>query len=203
MSGSAQEHAPLDRRHIGRRALLLMLGLGLALPKFARADDDITVPVALQVQLLAKVISYDRNFAARSRDGVRVLIVASPRSAESRRSAEMLRAALSDLPSLGGRPHEDQVIAYEGAAALARSTEHAAVVYLTPGLGDEIEAIAASLDGHDILSVSAVGAHVPRGVVLGFDLSAGSPKLLAHLVQARKQHVAFDPLVLKLMRVYP
>ena len=38
--------------------------------------------------------------------------------------------------------------------------------------------------------------------VLGFDLVSGKSKLLCHLGQAKKQHVAFKAEVLKLMKVY-
>jgi len=43
---------------------------------------------------------------------------------------------------------------------------------------------------------------VPRGIVLGFDLVGGKPKMLVNLGQARKQHVAFMAEVLKLAKVF-
>jgi hypothetical protein len=70
-------------------------------------------------------------------------------------------------------------VRYVGAAALANAVraEHASMVFVTPGFADDLGAI--------------------RG-----DQSSGRPKLLVHLTQAKKQHVAFSADVLKLMRVY-
>jgi hypothetical protein len=44
--------------------------------------------------------------------------------------------------------------------------------------------------------------YVPAGIVLGFDLVSGRPKLVVNLSQARRQHVDFRAEVLKLMKVY-
>jgi hypothetical protein len=56
--------------------------------------------------------------------------------------------------------------------------------------------------GVDVLTVSAVPDYVPKGIVLGFDLVGGHPKMLVNLGQATRQHVAFTTDVLRLMRVY-
>jgi hypothetical protein len=66
----------------------------------------------------------------------------------------------------------------------------------------EVEGIRTALDGVNVLTVSAVADYVPRGIVLGFDLVGGHPKMLIHLTQARRQHVAFMSDVLKLMQVF-
>src|SRR5438874_366246 len=52
-----------------------------------------------------------------------------------------------------------------------------------------------------LLTASAVASQVTLGIVLGFDLVSGKPKLLVHLGQARRQHVDLSAEVLKLMRV--
>jgi len=45
--------------------------------------------------------------------------------------------------------------------------------------------------------------YVPAGIVLGFDLVSGRPKLLVNIEQAKKQQVSLPASVLKLMKVYP
>ena len=62
-------------------------------------------------------------------------------------------------------------------------------------------AIAAALAGLDVLSVAAVASDVPRGIVLGFEVASGKPKLVIHLTCARRQNVAFKPGLLRLARV--
>ncbi|HVY48094.1 MAG TPA: YfiR/HmsC family protein [Minicystis sp.] len=166
--------------------------------------DEVAVPVPLQMQLLAKVAGYDRNLPARAGDRVHVLVVTRPGNVESARVAAQAESALADVESIGGLPHDQTTSAYADAPALARlvRARRISIVYLTPGFGDaDVEAIAAALSGGDVLSASAVAATVPHGVVLGFDLVSGKPKLLVHLGQARRQHVDLSAEVLKLMRV--
>jgi hypothetical protein len=169
----------------------------------ARAED-VPVPESLQAELVAKIAGYDRGFAARAGDRAHVLILDRPDDADSARAAAHLEAALHALPEIGGLPHDEAVVAFTNAGALPQlvRSRHAAVVYITPGLEADVPAIRTSLDGVDVLSVSAVPGYVPRGVVLGFDLVSSKPKLLVNLGQARKQHVAFMAEVLKMARVY-
>jgi hypothetical protein len=52
------------------------------------------------------------------------------------------------------------------------------------------------------LTVAAIPDYVELGVVLGFDVLSGRPKLLVHLGQARRQHVDLRADLLKLARVF-
>ncbi len=166
--------------------------------------EDVSVPLGLQAELVAKVATYDKNFPARAGERAQLLLLVKSGNADSSRAAAHLQSALGGLSHVGGLPHDEQVVTYGGAAwltALVKS-RHAAIVYVTPGFADDIGDIRAALDGLDVLSVAAVADYVPRGIVLGFDLVSGKPKLLCHLTQAKKQNVAFKSDVLKIMRVY-
>ena len=162
------------------------------------------VPADIQAELLAKLETYDRNFAARAGATARVLIVVKPGSKKSELSAEDMKAALSRLERIGGLPHQETLVSYAGAEALAARcrAERAAVVYVTPGLDDEVDAIRAALSAADVLTLSAVAEYVPRGLVLGFELESGKPKIVINLEQARLQHVNFPSDLLRLMKVY-
>ena len=59
-----------------------------------------------------------------------------------------------------------------------------------------------ALEGHEILTVGSVPRYVPRGIVLGFDVVAGSPKLLFNLTQAKRQNISMTAELLKMMRVF-
>ena len=185
------------------RAALLWLAVVLALSSSGRAEE-VAVPVALQAQLLAKVASYDRHFAARAGERAKVLLVVLPGNSESSRKASEMQRELGSIAQIAGLEHDETVFAYSGAASLktACENEHAAIVYLGPGFGSEIDAIRTTLSGVDVLTASAVADHVARGIVLGFDLVSGKPKLLVNLTQARAQNVDFSSSVLKLMKVY-
>jgi hypothetical protein len=162
------------------------------------------VPAVAQAELLAKLVGFDRNFAARARGKATILIVSMPGDAESLSAALEMKAALSRLPTVGNLPHEEIMLTYSNAAAVAQAvrSRRAAVVYLGPGFDKQIPEIRDALTSLDVLSVAANPAYVPAGIVLGFDLVSGRPKLLLQVGQARKQNVAFPASVLSLMKIY-
>lgn len=166
--------------------------------------DDVAVPVTLQAELVAKIASYDKNFAARAGDRAHILIVSKPGNAESGRFAKHMESALRDLSTIGGLPHDEGIISYGGASELATAckTRRVSIVYVAPGFGDEVGKIRTALEGVNVLSVAAIGEQVQKGIVLGFDLVSGKPKILVQLTQAKKQEVAFKAEFLKLAKVY-
>lgn len=194
----------LSLRSPARRAFFgASLALGVDLWVRAGRAESVEVPVRLQAELLAKVVAYDRNFAARARGRVKVLVLVKDGNAESERVGEQIRAELGVLGDLGGLPHVEEVVRYASKRAVADvcKTRAASVLYVSVGLSDEMSGIASALDGSSILSVAATPADVERRAVLGFDAESGRPKLVIHLDQARRQDVAFKPEVLKLARI--
>jgi YfiR/HmsC-like len=161
--------------------------------------------VNLQAELLAKVIEYDRSFPARAGERAHVLIVVKEGNPDSSRFASTMQTALGRRDQIAGLPHDEQIGAFTTATDLAAACRerHIAVIYLGPGFGEvEVGAIRAALEGVDVLSVAAVPEYVEQGIVLGFDLISGRPKLLFHLTQAKKQHVVLRGEALKLMKVF-
>jgi len=167
------------------------------------AAEATLVPPELQVELLSKLSLYDRRFAARAGDVARILILVKAGSTRSDSSASVFKGALSQLPRFGGLPHTEAVVPYPGAPALARRCrdDHVALVYVTPGLESELERLAAAMAGVDVLTVAALPEFVEAGVVLGFELRSGKPKMLINYAQAKQQNIDFSADVLKLMRV--
>jgi hypothetical protein len=166
--------------------------------------EEPSVPVSLEAQLLAKVVAYDRHMPARAGGRAHVLILSKTGNPDSERAAAQMVSAIGAISELAGLPHDEVVWPYNGASGLAEAckNKHVAIVFVTPGFADDVDAIRGALDGVDVLSASAVADYVPKGVVLGFDLVSGKPKLLVNLTQAKKQQVDLSSDVLKLMKVY-
>jgi hypothetical protein len=166
--------------------------------------EDVSVPISLQMELLLKVASYDKNLKQRARDRVRVAVLLRQDDPDSGRSAAQALKALSEADAIDGMPLDRVSTTYTDAAALARFIHegNVAILYVTPGFRDtDIEAIAQALDGVSVLSVGALAKYVPRGMVLGFDLVGGKPKLIVNLGRAKRQNVELSSSVLKLVRV--
>jgi hypothetical protein len=181
--------------------LAALAGLGLSSQSYA---GDVQVPFVLQASLMAKVAGFDRNFAARAGNKAIVLLVTAPGDTDSARAALAMKSALSELPKIGDLPHEEEIVSFTSATALAdlARSKRAAIVYFGPGFGKQVPAIRDAFSAVSVLTVGAVAEYVPDGIVLGFDLVSGHPKLLVKLEQARKQQISFPASVLSLMKVY-
>jgi hypothetical protein len=183
---------------------LLLAGISLGLASTAQAED-VTVPVELQIGLLAKVAAYDHNLPARAGDKVITLVVVKESDGGSVRTGSRALEALNEKRELAGLPHEAQLVAYKSAAALAAQSRrrHASILYLASGFSDaEVVEIESQLGGQELLTVAAIGRQVQSGMILGFDLEAGKPKLLFSLPQATRHGVSVSANVLSLMTVY-
>jgi hypothetical protein len=196
--------SPRVRLVIWAKLIVLFAALGLLLTSSAQAQSA-SVPTSAQAELIAKLAGFDRNFKARAGGKAVILLAAMPDHAESMRAAIDMKAALARMPKVGDLAHEGHITTYSGATALAEAARarKAAIVYFGPGFEKQVPALREAFSGVDVLTVGALPGYVPSGIVLGFDLVSGRPKLLVHVVQARKQNVAFPASVLALMKVYP
>jgi hypothetical protein len=190
-----------------RRVLASAALIALAAMVYARSGTGQAagVPAELQATLIAKLVSYDRNYSERAGDVALIVILVKSGNAKSELSAKTIKSAFGQVDRIGGRPHQEQAVNYESAAALAKlcRSKRVAMVYVTAGLQqEEVAAIKAALAGVDVLTVAAVPEYVPRGVVLGFELVSGKSKITINLAQARQQRVDFKADALKLMKVY-
>lgn len=180
--------------------------LGAVATTLARrgSSQSVLVPIRLQAELIAKVVVYDRNFAARAGERTKVLILSKASDNESTLVATEMKSALSAVALIADLPHDEELFTYTDPQSLSElcKARGYAIIYLGPGFTPQIEGIREAMSNFDLLTVGGVAEYVPAGIVLGFDLVSGKPKLLVHLTQARKQHVDFRAEALKLMRIY-
>jgi hypothetical protein len=185
-------------------ALAAIVGLALTLASTAGGADDVAVPAELQATLLAKVVSYDRNLSVRAGDRVHILVIGKPSDPTSMPFSRQMRQMLSSTHTFGSLPHDEEIFEFTTIDALVEKCRalKISVAYFGPGFQGDVEAIRTALEALPILTVTAVPELVPRGLVLGFDLVFGRPKLVVHLTQARRQKVDLPAEVLKMMRVF-
>jgi uncharacterized protein DUF4154 len=182
----------------------LWVALAACLLTGRAAAEEVSVPVSLQMDLLLKVASYDKNLRRRAGDRVLVAVLVNPKDADSGRVAAQALAALAEATDVDGLPVMPLSVEYTDGPALSRLADESrvAVLYVAPGFTPgELDAIAQAFDGHSVLSAGALAKYTERGTVLGFDLVGGKPKLLVHLARAKRQQVELSSAVLKLMRV--
>lgn len=184
-------------------ALALVMLISAGSPPVRAADEG--VPIALQIELLDRLLWYERRYQREAGKPIGVLVVVRPRDTQSARAAGQLSAALARLDALGGRPVRLSQVELESAAQVARVVRErgAYVVYLAPGLSDVLTDLTRSLAGSPSLTVSAVPTDVDKGVVLGFELSSSKPRIVINLRTARAQLLELSAQLLRIARVLP
>jgi len=185
-----------------RRGLALACAIVGLLGTSAAVADEVAVPIRLQLELLERVVRYERGFGSESTP-VHVLVVGRNGSAESARVTAQLLAGLRQSRRLGGRPMDVTQVSYTSAAALRSEVRRvdANVLYLGARLDGEIPLIAAALSETTLITVSAVAADVDRGMVLGFELVSSRPRIVVNLTAARASGLRFNAQFLRLVRI--
>jgi hypothetical protein len=195
---------PSTARPTRRRVLVALAGALVWIGGRGRARAaDVDVPIPLQVELMARVVKYDRNAPDRMGGTCRVLIVRRKGDSASAAAAMQVKTELEALDDIAGAAISATRHDYTDADALARkcSDDRVGIVVLTPGLSDVVGSIAAALTGQNLLTMSLLAADVASGAVLGFLLEASRPTIHVHLPQARRQNVDFSARLLAIAKV--
>lgn len=199
-----QRRMPASRFRTRRRVLTLLAGglLGIPWARRVRADD-VDVPIGVQIELLARVVKYDRNAAERMGATCRILVVLRDGDVTSKQAATHVRTELDELDDIAGLPISVSTHDFVDAATLVSkcTDDGVGILLLTPGLSDEVAGIAAACVDKNLLTVSLLGNDVAAGIVLGFTLESSRPMIVVNLPQARKQKVDFSARLLAIAKV--
>jgi hypothetical protein len=164
--------------------------------------EEITIPIALQIDLIGRVVRFERTFGTHAEDPALVVVVQKRDTAASERAASQAFAAIEQAETLGGRRASATIHTFSSAASLFAESRSAAIVYVMPGFNrSEHQAIAAAFIGASVLTVGASAAGVESGMVLGFELESSTPRIVINLSQARAQRLDFSARLLRLARV--
>jgi hypothetical protein len=167
--------------------------------------EEISVPIPLQVELLDRLLWYERGLQRSAAKELGILIVTRTNHNESARAAAQLGAQLERAKRLAGKAVSYTRVGYESAGQIKKLTieRHTYLVYLAPGLDDAVGALASALRGQTVLTVSCVASDVARGAVLGFELASAKPRIALNLKRSRDQNLDFGAQLLRISRVVP
>lgn len=167
------------------------------------SGQEMSIPVDLQVRLIARIFSFDRAMEGRSRDGVTVGVLFQERYRMSAGTADEVEAL---MPGIGGFPNGPaRVVRIPwGSPAEMSSALRAAgvdILYVTPLRSAEIPQVAEVCAGLRIPTFTGVPAYVGEGIALGVDRRAGKPVVLVNLPAARAAGTELSSQLLKLAEV--
>jgi hypothetical protein len=186
-----------------RRLSAFFVGCAALLASYRAVADEPSVPPRLQADLSAKVIDYVQTPAPRDNDVIRIGILTKAGDVDSTHVGTELKATLDKVDTIAGLPHEQVMMTWLSADRVAQESKERKLfaLYVAPGLGPEISAIARALDGVPLVTIAAVDAYVLDGAILSFEQVSGHPRMVFNLTQARRQGVTFRSGVMRLMRI--
>jgi len=186
------------------RLATLFACVALLVPPNAGAEP-MPVPADLQVTLILKVLSYDRNFAARAAGELRIAVVISPGDPDSARARAQIVDVTQTLPfrMMRGVPIRYLFVEYASDAQLETfvTTNQIAVLYIAPGNQQNLDALLRISQSRQIVTATGVPEYVERGVAVGVGVRQDKPVILINLPSSKSAGTEFDASLLRIAKV--
>jgi len=201
MSMNSFESTVNRRRSMPRFALALALIFLWAATSYSQTME---VPVKLQLALLFKILTFDRNFKERVGDEV---VIAVGYQEKHRRSLdakdELLRVVKeSSLKRIEDIPFRLVSIDMDDtnlAGAISRNKVD--ILYITPLRAAKIETITDVSRAKEIMTVTGVPDYVEAGCAVGIGTEGEKPLIIINLPAAKAEGTDFSSQLLKLAKV--
>jgi hypothetical protein len=163
------------------------------------------LPALLEASLIVRVLAYDRALKARAGGSVTIgILFKGSDRASARAQGEMLQAFGAVEPrSIQGIPFGTVSHAYKDRADLSAwaARDKIGILYVAPGLADELDAIRDLSRERKLVTVSPVRSFVERGLAVGTVPKGNKAGILVNLGAAELLGMDLDPKLLQLAEV--
>lgn len=185
------------------RGGLLALALLAARP-WPLPAQEMDVPARMQISLLYKILTFDRNFAAHPAGDVVIAILYQSGFRSSIAAREHVEAALGTTPSpFGSRRIRWVAIELEKNEDLeeALRRHEASVLYVTPLRGVGLDDIVDAARHARVMTFTGVAPYVGRGLSVGIGIERERPIIIINLAAARAEGADYTSQLLRVSRV--
>lgn len=169
------------------------------------AAEQMAVPADLQIQLILKILTYDRQFEAKSGGGVNIGIVYSPADPESSKATDEIQSTLYKFQgkTVKKLPLDYRLIEYTNAASLEKVLKSARinVLYVSPGNARNLQSLIALSQSLRITTTTGVPDYVKKGVAVGIGVRQDKPQILINLPASKSEGSEFDASLLRIATV--
>ena len=167
--------------------------------------ESIPVPADLQVPLLLKVLTFDRNFAKRGWTALHIGIVfvgSDPASSKVRSDIIEVFKRSSDK-TLRNLPIDFTAVEYlsDGQIEDAIKASQINLLYIAPGNARNLAKLLQLSQSQQILTTTGVPDYVQRGVAVGIGVRQDRPEILINLPSSKSAGSEFDASLLRVARV--
>lgn len=179
----------------------LLAAVCLATPVRAQAAD---VPVALQIPLFLKVVSFDRQLTLRMGSELVVAVAYQGNNRESVRARDDAARALRDARSVPGMPklRIEFIDVDEQSLIVELAKRKVTVLYVAPLRALDISIIADAARATRVTTCTGTPDYLSDGLAVSVRYQGERPKLLINVEAARLEGAEFSAELLKLAQVY-
>ena len=186
---------------------LLLAGLSLVFAGRASAQDT-PVPVSLQVQIMVKILNFDRNLPERLGDRLTVGVLYQGRYRTSANVGGEVCRTFMGLPQAALGALQSLQITCVGLdldqtpdLATVLKRERIQVLYVSPLRAVDLEDVVAVTRAAHITTLTGVPRYVETGCAIGVDMKGDRPEIVINLAASRAEGADLNAQVLKLARV--
>lgn len=166
--------------------------------------QEMDVPARIQVPLLYKILSFDRNFSTRAGDDIVIAILYQTGFRASTVAREQIEDALGHTASpFGARRIRWVGIELDAGADLGQALRRneADVVYVTPLRGTGLNGIVQEARRSHLTTFTGVPPYVERGLSVGIGIEQERPVIIINLAAARAEGADYTSQLLRVSRV--
>ena len=186
-------------RVVCARRLLLPLLLLLPLPSVAQT---MTVDADRQVQILLKVLTYDRQFETKSKPRLKVGIVYVASDPASVKAADEIGTTLKKYEDKTVKkiPITFVMVEYTTPAAVEQKVkaEGVSLLYVAPGNTKNLSELVRISQLHKVTSATGVREYVDKGVAVGVGFERDKPRIYINLASCKSEGSEFDASLLQI-----
>jgi hypothetical protein len=163
------------------------------------------VPAELQVPLILKILTYDRNFDSKAQTELRVGIVfvsGNPASLKAKNEIEDVFRRFSDktVRKLAIRHSAVEYVSVSQVEEAARSNQFN-IFYVAPGNAGNLETLLRISQARQIITTTGVPAYVDKGIAVGVGVEQDKPHILINLASSKAEGSEFDASLLRIAKV--
>ena len=167
--------------------------------------QDLDVPMNIQLPLLLKVLSADRNLRERAGAELMIGVIYQQRYRASVNTMEAIlevggQSALSPFPD---QPLRLVAIPVDNAGVIDSllAAHEVDVCYLAPLRATGLAPILSATRARRIVTCTGVPEYIESGVAIGFDAKGGKPQIVINIEAAKAEGIDFSSQLLKLARI--
>ncbi len=188
----------------GRLAGLLAAVVALAGTALAgTTEQEMDVPMDVQVQILLKVLAFDRKLAVRAPQAlvVGVAYQGGNRSSLVARDEAVRALRAQPAPAGSGALRVVAIDLDDTSLAEAHAKQALTHLYVAPLRATDVGAIATWARGAGVTTMTGVARYVSDGLALGVGLRGGRPRILVNVEASRLEGADLSAELLKLAEI--